>query len=127
MTQIFLALLEHPLTFAFLVICLLVFIGMTYEFILHLFGKKGIGNPLNEHWVGTINDAPPPPPEPAKVPNPPTPPDDVLEAEEDLPCKDFKDDDEENYVYRDGNLGISSWTTDFKSEEEVKKAKEGVH
>lgn len=125
MTQIFLALLEHPLTFAFLVICLLVFIGMTYGFILHLFGKKGIGNPLNEHWVGTINDAPPPPPEPAKVPNPPLPPNDTLKAEEDLPCTD----DEEDYVYRDGNLGISSWTTNYRDVDEVKneKEKEGVH
>jgi hypothetical protein len=121
----FLALLDHPWIFAFLVLCVLAFIRMTYDFILRLFGKKGFENKTDEHWVGTINDAPPPPPEPAKVPNPPTPPDDVLEAEEDLPCKDFKDEDD--YVYRDGNLGISSWTTDFKPVEEVKKEKEGVH
>ena len=102
MTQMFLALLDHPWLFTLLVLCTLAFIRITYDFILRLFGKKGFDNSLGDNWEGTVGDAPPDmpkPPEPSKVPNPPLPPNDTLEAEEDLPCKDFKDDDDVNYVY----------------------------
>ena len=42
MTQIFMALLEHPLVFGFLVLCFLGFVGMTYEFILRLLGVMAV-------------------------------------------------------------------------------------
>ena len=126
MTQIFMALLEHPLVFGFLVLCFLGFVGMTYEFVLRLFGRKGMVEDRLEEFNGKLdlggNDDEPPK-ETANVPKPDGP-DDVLEDGNEIPS-----DDEEDYVYQDGNLGISSWTTNYRDADEVKneKEKEGVH
>lgn len=86
MTQILLILVEHPLTFGFLILCFMGLVGMTYEFILRLFGRKGImdndGKPFaNGKKKGED------PLEHANVRNPDGP-DDTLEAEEDIPVED---------------------------------------
>ena len=41
MIEVLTILIEHPLTFGFLVLCFLGFIGMTYDFILRLFNRNG--------------------------------------------------------------------------------------
>lgn len=78
MSQILLMLLEHPLTFGFIILCALGFIRMTYDFILRLFGRKGFPNVLE---IENKDDTPPKedPPEDSNVPNPDGP-DDILEV-----------------------------------------------
>lgn len=46
MEQILLMLLEHPLTLGFCILCFMGLVAMTYEFILRLFGKRGMKEPL---------------------------------------------------------------------------------
>lgn len=47
MIEVITILVEHPLTFGFLVLCFLWFIGMTYEFILRLFKRNSVHDDLN--------------------------------------------------------------------------------
>ena len=77
--------LEHPVLFVILLMFVMGFVGMTYDFILKLFGKK----PLHffnystdyEKDEGKNNE----PPEPANVPKPPAPPSDTLKGAEEIP------------------------------------------
>ena len=75
MIEVLTILIEHPLTFGFLVLCFLGFVGMTYEFILRLFGRKGM---TDEKRDLDIDDGEDDPPEPSNVPGPDGP-DDNLE------------------------------------------------
>ena len=59
----------------------LVFIGMTYEFILRMFNKSTPGFPE----LKPNDDDRAEPPEPANVPKPPTPPNDTLKGAEEIP------------------------------------------
>jgi hypothetical protein len=89
MTQALLILVEHPLTFGFIILCFLGFIGMTYEFILKLFGRKGIiedAPGFEKNGGGKQGE----PPEPALVKNPDGP-DDTLEAQEDIPVDETEE------------------------------------
>ena len=83
MSQILLMLLEHPLTFGFIILCALGFIRMTYDFILRLFGRKGFPNVLESE---NKDDTSPKeePPDDSNVPNPDGP-DDILEVEAGTP------------------------------------------
>ena len=115
MTQIFMALLEHPLVFGFLVLCFLGFVGMTYEFILRLFGRKGMVEDRLEEFNGKLdlggNDDEPPK-ETANVPKPDGP-DDVLEGKNEIPT----DDTEEDYVYDPSVLINNSICTENRKDE----------
>lgn len=42
MEQTLLILVDHPLTFGFMTLCFMALVGMTYEFILRLFGRRGM-------------------------------------------------------------------------------------
>ena len=84
MTQALLILVEHPLTFGFLVLCFMGLVGMTYEFILRLFGRKGIMENDEKKPVAKGKKKGEDPMEPSNVPNPDGP-DDTLEAEDDIP------------------------------------------
>ena len=87
MIQALTILVEHPLTFGFIILCFLGLTRMTYDFILRLFGRKG----MPEFQLSNDSDSnESEPPEPAKVPNPDGP-DDTLEAEEDVPCREDED------------------------------------
>lgn len=76
MIEVLTILLEHPVTFVILVLCFLGFIGMTYEFILRLFGRKGMVDEKDGLDIDDKDD----PPEPSTVPKPDGP-DDTLEDE----------------------------------------------
>ena len=41
MIQALTILVEHPLTFGFMILCFMGFVGLTYDFILRLFGRQG--------------------------------------------------------------------------------------
>lgn len=41
MIQALTILIEHPLTFGFMILCFMGFVGLTYDFILRLFGRPG--------------------------------------------------------------------------------------
>lgn len=104
--QFLLALLEHPGILISLLVFILVFIGMTYEFILRLFGK-GTSN-TSFPQVDGDDDSEEEPPEPANVPKPPTDPDDELEGAEEIP------DGAEEIVDEDGNTTVQyTYSTDF--------------
>lgn len=78
MIQALTILIEHPLTTGFLVLCALGFVRLTYDFILRLFGRKGLPNAFE---AANKDDTPPKeePPEDSNVPNPDGP-DDILEV-----------------------------------------------
>lgn len=86
---------QHPLTFAFILICLLVFIGLTYDFILMLFGRRGFQDNLDPCHCGNRkrDDGL----EPANVPKNPPPPS-TLEREEGIPDDGEIEDEFENCV-----------------------------
>lgn len=115
--QFLLALLEHPVLLVILTLCFMGFVCMTYEFILRLFGKKGIGDGINlsnTRWPDDLeDDPPPPPPEPAKVPKPPTGPKDTLVAEADIEGGEEVEDENGNtefhYIYKSDELAPSYW------------------
>ena len=50
--------IDHPWLFSFAMVCCLVWIGMTYEFLLKLFGRRGLIDP---NGGSTVDDAAPPP------------------------------------------------------------------
>ena len=89
MEQILLMLLEHPLIVGFLVLCFLGLVGMTYDFILKLFGRKSCGCDCGCGGNGNK----PIPPESSLVDNPDGP-DDTLSAQEEVPREDNSE-----YVY----------------------------
>lgn len=79
------------------------FVGMTYEFILRMCGKKPFLETPNGDEGGSKE-----PPEPANVPKPPTGPDDELEGAEEIP------DGAEEIVDEDGNTTVQyTYSTDF--------------
>ena len=86
MIQALTILIEHPLTTGFLVLCVLAFIRMTYDFILRLFGRKGMPNAFEG---GNKDDIPPKeePPENSNVDNPDGP-DDILVVENEIPTEE---------------------------------------
>lgn len=80
--QFLIALLEHPVLLVILLMCFMGFMGMTYEFILRLCGKKPfLEMPMDD---GYDYDDDVEPSEPSNVPKPPTNPDDVLKGEAEL-------------------------------------------
>lgn len=80
-TSFWLELLKHPILFVMAMIVGLVFIGMTYEFILRMFNKSTPGFPE----LKPNDDEGSEPPEPANVPKPPTPSNDTLKGAEEIP------------------------------------------
>ena len=73
MAQIFLTLIEHPILFGFLVLCFMGVLGMTYDFLLKMFKRKGI--------VGGDEE----PPEESNMPAKPDSPDDTLNGKNTVP------------------------------------------
>ncbi len=101
--QFLLALLEHPVILLMLLMFFMGFVGMTYEFILRMCGKKPFLETPNVDEGGSEE-----PPEPANVPKPPTDPDDELEGAEEIP------DGAEEIVDEDGNTTVQyTYSTDF--------------
>lgn len=97
------ALLEHPVILLVLLMFFMGFVGMTYEFILRMCGKKPFLETPNGDEGGSEE-----PPEPANVPKPPTDPDDELEGAEEIP------DGAEEIVDEDGNTTVQyTYSTDF--------------
>lgn len=103
--QFLLALLEHPGILISLLVFILVFIGMTYEFILRLFGK-GTSN-ISSPKVDGDDDSEEEPPEPANVPKPPTGPKDTLKGEAEIEGAEEIEDEDGNVstelFYNDSN------------------------
>lgn len=101
--QFLMALLEHPVILLVLLMFFMGFVGMTYEFILRMCGKKPFLETPNKDEGGSKE-----PPEPANVPKPPTDPDDELEGAEEIP------DGAEEIVDEDGNTTVQyTYSTDF--------------
>ena len=101
--QFLMALLEHPVILLVLLMFFMGFVGMTYEFILRMCGKKPFLETPNGDEGGSKE-----PPEPANVPKPPTDPDDELEGAEEIP------DGAEEIVDEDGNTTVQyTYSTDF--------------
>lgn len=78
-TSFWLELLKHPTLFILTMVMGLIFIGMTYNFILAMFGKKTPFDsiaPKGGEWE---------PPETSNVPNPTPPPNDTLKGAEEIP------------------------------------------
>ena len=92
MIEILTILVEHPFTFGFLVLCLLGFAHMTYQFILRLFGRNGLDENDDKRPDFGASDEPL---EASNVPNPDVPPDGIMEAEEDIPCDGDEREEEE--------------------------------
>lgn len=113
--QFLLALLEHPVLLVILLMVFMGFIAMTYEFILKLFGKKSLGDGINLSNTRCPDDLAddPPPPEPAKVPKPPTGPKDTLVAEADIEGGEEVEDENGNiefhYIYKSDELAPNYW------------------
>jgi hypothetical protein len=108
-TTFWLELLKHPILFVMAMIAGLVFIGMTYEFILRMFNKSapGFPEPKSDGDEGTE------PPEPANVPKPPTPPKDTLKGAEEIPdgAEEVENEDGTTtveYTYDDTDSGQST-------------------
>ena len=76
MIEFFTLMCEHPGVFFMVIVCALIFIGMTYDFILKLFKRQGMGssqnttsqqaadddddeNPYEECYVEDPDDTPP--------------------------------------------------------------------
>ena len=107
-TTFWLELLKHPILFVMAMIAGLVFIGMTYEFILRMFNKSTPGFPELKS-----NDEGAEPPEPANVPKPPTPPNDTLKGAEEIPdgAEEVENEDGTTtveYTYDDNGAGQST-------------------
>lgn len=96
MIEVITILVEHPMTFGFLLIFFLVFVHMTYEFILRMFGRTGPSK--NNYMVPDFGESDEPL-EPSNVPNPDMPPDDIIEAEADIPCDGDEREEEEEQEY----------------------------
>ena len=94
MIQALTILVEHPLTFGFIILCFLGFVGMTYEFILRLFKRNSLHDELKnkldmEDKDDIVEDEQTEPPEPANVPVNDPPPD-TLVAEEQIPEEEYE-------------------------------------
>lgn len=101
--QFLIALLEHPIIILMMLMFFMGFVGMTYEFILRMCGKKPFLETPNGDEGGSEE-----PPEPANVPKPPTDPDDELEGAEEIP------DGAEEIVDEDGNTTVQyTYSPDF--------------
>ena len=130
--QFLIALLEHPVLLVILTLCFMGFICMTYDFILRLFGKKGMGDGINlsnTKWPDDLSDDPPPaPPETANVPKPPTGPKDTLVGEAEIEGGEEVEDDEGNtefhYIYKSDELAPGYW---FGIPSKEDKEKERIH
>ena len=93
--QFLMALLEHPIVLVVLLMFFMGFVGMTYEFILRMCGKKPFVEPsARGSYRGDE------PPEQASVPKPPTDPDGELQAAEEIP------DGAEEVEDEDGNVTV---------------------
>ena len=78
-TSFWLELLNHPTLFILTMVMGLIFVGMTYNFILAMFGKKtpfDSISPKGGEWE---------PPETSNVPSPTSPPNDTLKGAEEIP------------------------------------------
>ena len=114
-----------------LLISFMCFVGMTYEFILLLLEKRSM-----KEWLPSSNSNSrwpddPPPPEPANVPKPPTDPDDVLQAANEIEGVEEVENEDGNvtieytyspngYIQRlDGVQGLDwvQWHSDMKNKE----------
>lgn len=95
--EFLIALLDHPVLLVVILMFVMGFVGMTYEFILRMCGKDPFLDKPSQ-GNGSANEEPP---EPANVPKPDTDPDDELEGAEEI-------EDE------DGNATVEyTYTTDF--------------
>lgn len=112
--EFLMALLEHPVILLMLLMFFMGFVGMTYEFILRMCGKK----PFLETSPSEGDEEPP---EQANVPKPDTDPDDELEGAEEIP------DGAEEVEDEDGNATVEyTYSTDIdKWWESVPKWDEG--
>lgn len=85
-TTFWLELLKQPFLFIIAIVAILVFIGMTYDFILKLFGMDGQKDHANGRFVeDSGSEDTEEPPEPTNVPKPPTPPNDTLKGAAEIP------------------------------------------
>ena len=128
------ALLGHPILFVIVLLVMLGFMGMTYEFILRLFGKKSMKEWLPSsdsipRWPDDLEDEPPP--EPAKVPKPPVGPKDTLSEEAEIEGGEEVEDENGNiefhYIYKSDELAPSYWLGPNFTMTKDNKIKKGTH
>lgn len=101
--EFLIALLDHPVLLVVILMFIMGFVGMTYEFILRMCGKKPFLETPNGDEGGNKE-----PPEPANVPKPDTDPDDELKGAAEIP------DGAEEVEDEDGNATVEyTYTTDF--------------
>lgn len=109
--QFLIALLEHPVLLVILAMFFMGFVGMTYEFILRLCGKK----PFLEQTLQNIKDEDnnSEPPEPANVPKPPTSPNDTLKGEAEIEGAEEVEDEDGNktveYIFKAEDNPYDNW------------------
>ena len=131
--QFLLTLLEHPVILVRLLMFFMGFVGLTYEFILRLSGKKGMceekGCLGNVRFPDDTQDDPPP--EPAKVPKPPVGPKDTLSEEAEIEGGEEVEDENGNiefhYIYKSDELAPSYWLGPNFTMTKDNKIKKGTH
>ena len=107
--QFLISLLDHPILLVILLMCFLGFIGMTYDFVLRLYGKKPfLVRPGNDDDEDSTE-----PPEPANVPKPPTDPNDTLKGEAEIEGAEEVEDEDGNktveYIFKAEDNPYDNW------------------
>jgi len=127
--QFLIALLEHPVLLVILAMFFMGFVGMTYEFILRLCGKKPFLEQTLQNLKAEDNNSEPP--EPVNVPKPPTGPNDTLEGEAEIEGGEEVEDEDGNvefhYIYKSDELAPSYWSGLNFTMTKDNKIKEGTH
>lgn len=105
--EFLIALLDHPVLLVVILMFIMGFVGMTYEFILRLGGKEAFLEKPSQGNGGENKE----PPEPANVPKPDTDPDDELEGAEEIPdgAEEVEDEDGNTTVEYTYSTDIDKW------------------
>ena len=112
-TTFWLELLKQPILFVITMVAMLVFIGMTYDFILKMLNKQLPHGDSPTDGVDEDDGEVSEPPEPTNVPKPPTPPNDTLKGAEEIPdgAEEVENEDGTTtveYTYDDTGSGQST-------------------
>ena len=120
--EFLMALLEHPMLLVVILMFFMGFVGMTYEFILRICGKKPFLEP-------PVKDDPSEdPPEPANVPKPDTDPNDELEGAAEIPdgAEEVEDEDGNTTVEYTYSTDIDKWWQSVPKWDEGKSKQEDM-
>lgn len=118
--EFLIALLDHPVLLVVILMFIMGFVGMTYEFILRMCGKKPFLEPPKQDG----NE----PPEPANVPKPDTDPDDELKGAEEIPdgAEEVEDEDGNTTVEYTYSTDIDKWWESVPKWDEGKSKQEDM-